>query len=178
MLSVSAPKAVLPAPASALPEGFSTETARGWRAPHPPPQAAVPVALQAERSRASPAMSLPEEAREIVADGFWRAARERQRQRKGLPPAPRTDCFPRSWFRHGFALDETAADLWRALWTTAALALEVLETPASVMGQSGARHTLLVGHFARLASLYAHLERWQGKARALTLLEQALELLC
>src|SRR5690349_6344424 len=48
---------------------------------------------------------LPEEAREILADGFWRAANERLRQRKGLPPAPRSDCFPTSWFQHSFALD-------------------------------------------------------------------------
>lgn len=140
------------------------------------PQAGLCLA-EPPASPSSP-IHLPEEAREILADGFWRAARERQRRRKGLPPAPRSDCFPKSWFRHGFKLDETAANLWRALRTTAALALEVLETPASVMGQSGVRHTLLVGHFRRIANLYTQLERWQGRARALTLLEQALDLLC
>ena len=121
---------------------------------------------------------LPEEAREIIADGFWRAADERLRQRKGLPPAPRSDCFPSFWFQHGFTLDETAATLWGTLWRTVALAQEVVEAPASVMGQQGVRHTLLVGHLTRIATLYRQLERWQGKPLALTLLEQALELLC
>jgi hypothetical protein len=139
--------------------------------------------LSSPRSADQPApmagpISLPEEAREMLADGFWRAARERQRQRQGLPPSPRSDCFPTAWFRHGFKLDETSAQFWQRLCATAALALEVLETPASVMGQGDLRHTLLVGHFTRIANLYAQLERWQGKALALTLLEQALELLC
>ncbi|HEY7357956.1 MAG TPA: hypothetical protein VH590_15865 [Ktedonobacterales bacterium] len=143
--------------------------------PSAPSLSSSPAAPEA---RPTGPISLPEEAREILADGFWRAANERQRQRKGLPPAPRSDCFPKPWFQHSFALDETAAALWGALWRAVALALEVLETPASAIGKAGMRHTLLVGHFARIASLYAQLERWQGQARALTLLEQALELLC
>jgi hypothetical protein len=129
-------------------------------------------------ARPSGPIHLPEEAREILADGFWRAANERQRRRKGLPPVAQSDGFPKPWFQHSFALDEVTANLWGALWRTAGLALEVLETPASAIGRVGLRHTLLVGHFARIASLYAQLERWQGKARALTLLEQALEMLC
>lgn len=137
---------------------------------------AVPSAVPSARPTGP--INLPEEAREILADGFWRAANEHQRQRRGLPPAPHSDCFPRPWFQHDFALDETAATLWGALSRTVGLALEVLETPASAIGRVGLRHTLLVGHFVRIASLYAQLERWQGKARALTLLEQALELLC
>ncbi len=137
-----------------------------------------PAAPAVPSARPSGLINLPEEAREILADGFWRAANERLRQRKGLPPAPRSDCFPNPWFQHSFALDETAATLWGALRQTVGLAMEVLETPASAIGRVGLRHTLLVGHFARIASLYAQLERWQGKARALTLLEQALELLC
>ena len=146
----------------------------------PAPSLSSSPAAQPEAQPARPTgpISLPEEAREILADGFWRAANERQRQRKGLSPAPRSDCFPRPWFQHSFALDETAAALWGALWKTGALAQEVLETPASAIGKVGLRHTLLLGHFARIASLYAQLEHWQGKARALTLLEQALELLC
>ena len=105
---------------------------------------------------------LPEEAREILADGFWRAANERLRQRKGLLPAPRSDCFPTGWFQRGFALDETADTLWGALWRTVALAQDVVETPASVIGQHGLRHTLLVGHLRRIAALYIQLERHQG----------------
>jgi hypothetical protein len=142
----------------------------------PPPAAAPPAAPPAMRP-----IDLPEEAREILADGFWRAARERQRQRKGLPPSPwsrRSEGFSASWFRHSFKLDETAANLWGALWQTVTLTQEVLETAASVMGQNGTRHTLLVGHLTRIAQLYTQFERWQGKTRALDLLEQALELLC
>lgn len=138
---------------------------------------APPIAAAQSAPPAGPIL-LPEEAREILFDGFWRAANERQRQRKGLPPAPRSDCFPRAWFEHGYKLDETSADLWGKLRRSAALALEVLETPASIIGQTGLRHTLLVGHLTRTANFYYQLERWQGKALALTLLEQALELLC
>jgi hypothetical protein len=142
------------------------------------PSFPAPAVSNAQAIPPAGPIHLPEDAREILFDTFWRVFNERQRQRKGLPPTPRSDCFPKPWFEHSYKLDQTSADLWGKLRTSAVLALEVLETPASIIGQTGLRHTLLVGHLSRIAHCYLQLERWQGEALALALLEQALALLC